>query len=58
MKYGNDIDLTKKNKFDENTITLYKKYKEGKLNSNTIVKDTNYVDAKFTGNIIQKEKYI
>ena len=58
MKYGNDRDLTKKNKFDENTITLYIKYKESKFNSNTIGKDTNYVDVKFTDNIIQKEKYI
>jgi len=38
MKYGYDIDLTKKNKFNENTITLYTKYKEGKFNSNTIGK--------------------
>jgi len=58
LKYRDDIDLTKKNKYDENAIIYFQKYKEGKLNSNIIGKNTNYADVNLTENVIQKEKYI
>jgi len=58
LKYRHDIDLTKKNKYDENAIIYFQKYIEGKLNNIIIGKKTNSADVRLTESIIQKEKYI